>query len=99
MQRREQEAPMAWFEDPRLKDICDRSIAAGLSSEECHLIRRKLIILMATRSAKSHWLAGTPMEWPGDRSAVQVTPGWLVTFHWIEDIGPFAMRLEPPGKE
>ena len=88
---------MAWFDDKKLREIYERGIAPGVSSEDGSVVRRKLAILMATRSRKSHWLAGRPFLFPGGRSAVQVMPSWAISFDWIEDVGPFQMRLEPYG--
>lgn len=88
---------MAWFEDKRLKDIYDLGVAAGVSSEDCFIIRRRLVILKATREAKSHWITGAPFTFPSGRRAVRVAAGWAVSFDWIEDVGAFGMRLEPYG--
>ena len=86
---------MARFDDKRLKDIYEGGVAAGVSSEDCFIIRRKLVILMATRSRISHWIAGTPSTAGPGRSAVWVTQDWAISFEWIEAVGPFEMRLEP----
>lgn len=85
---------MAWFDDKRLKDIYESGVARGVSSEDCFVIRRRLAILMATRGRKSHWVAGEPVPMPGGRLGVRVTPDWAISFDWIEDVGPFRMRLE-----
>ena len=85
---------MAWFDDKKLRDIHESGVARGVSSEDGSVIRRKLAILVATRSRKSHWLAGQPFSLSDGRSAVQVTKDWAISFDWIEDVGPFAMRLE-----
>jgi hypothetical protein len=88
---------MAWFDDRRLRDIYEFGLARGVTSEDCAIIRRKLSILMATRSHRSHWLAGEPRSTPDGRSAVRVTPHWAISFEWIEEVGPFRMRLEHDG--
>lgn len=90
---------MAWFNDKKLRDIYELGVAQGVSSESCFAIRRKLAILMATRSSKSHWLAGRPFSFPDGRRAVQVAPDWAISFDWIEDVGPFAMRLEKVARD
>jgi hypothetical protein len=85
---------MAWFDDKKLRDIYDQGVAAGVLSEDCFVIRRKLAILMATRSRVSHWVAGEPFSTPDGRLAVRVATGWAISFEWVEDVGPFRMRLE-----
>jgi plasmid maintenance system killer protein len=85
---------MAWFDDKKLKDIYESGLARGVSSEECAIIRRRLAIPMAARSHTSHRVAGAPFSMPDGRLAVRVTPRWAISFEWIEEIGPFRMRLE-----
>ncbi len=85
---------MAWFNDKHLKEIYELGITRGISSEDCFIIRRKLAILMATRSQTTHWVAGRVLNSSGARRVVQVAPRWAVSFEWIEDVGPFSMQLE-----
>lgn len=90
---------MAWFDDKKLRDIYEFGVAQGVSSEDCFIIRRRLAILMAARSLKSHWVAGIPFALPDGRRAVQVTPAFAISFDWIEEVGSFAMRLEKTSAE
>lgn len=85
---------MAWFEDKRLRLIYEEGIAAGVTSEDCALIRRSVQLLLRMRSRTSHWIAGKPFTAPGGRPAIRVTRDWAISFDWIEGVGPFHMRLE-----
>ncbi len=88
---------MAWFEDQRLKHIYEKGIADGVPSEDCFLIRRSVWLLLRMRSRISHWVAGKPFTMPDGRPAVRVTPDWAISFDWVEEVGPFKMRLEDRG--
>jgi hypothetical protein len=85
---------MAWFEDTRLKHIYEEGIAIGVPSEDCAVIRRKLVLLLATRSRISHGIVGKPFTTPEGRLAIRIMPDRAISFDWIEGIGPFRMRLE-----
>lgn len=85
---------MAWFEDKRLKHIYEDGIAIGIPSEDCAAIRRSVQLLLRMRSHTSHWVAGKPFVTAEGRKAVRVTSDHAISFDWIEDIGPFRMRLE-----
>jgi hypothetical protein len=85
---------MAWFEDKRLKRIYEEGIADGVPSEDCFLIRRCVGLLLRMRSRIAHGVAGRPFVTTEGRSAVRLSPQWAISFDWIEDVGPFDMRLE-----
>jgi hypothetical protein len=86
---------MGWFNDDRLKEIYYEGATYGVSAEDCFLIRRKLLILMAVRSRISLPMVGKSCLMLGGRQAVQVTPDWSISFAWFEDVGALAMQLEP----
>jgi hypothetical protein len=86
---------MGRFDDDRLEEIYQHGATYGVSPDECFLIRRKLIILMAARSRITLSVIGRPFAMPEGRLAVPVTPDWAISFDWFEEVGVFAMRLEP----
>lgn len=86
---------MGRFDDDRLEEIYYHGATYGVSPDDCFLIRRRLVILMAVPGRKTLEIAGRIFGLPEGRLAVQVTPNWSISFDLFEGVGAFVMRLEP----
>ncbi len=82
------------FKDQRLLEIYLYGRTAQVDPQDCAMIRRELVTLLAVSGWTGVALVGDVFPLDG-RLAVMLTPDWAVSFEWWEGDGVFEMALEP----
>jgi len=86
---------MGRFDDQRLLEIYLYGHTSGVPDDDCAVIQRKLVMLMAMPRWTGIALIGDPFVLQSGRIAMMLTDDWGISLEWWEGDGAFGMRLEP----